>query len=161
MAQKKVYLSNVLLIAAGIIIGLVVTAMLYWPTSPELSKTVVEAEAVPCAPVPCTPITKEIPCTPVPKKDPCADRTTPVLYEGEFPGTAKGPAIIEWWDGGPDTPEHEGYFILNTGETFEYPYRGHYWVFCSRAALDQRYPDHVKEFLKKWPMDQEGRPPNQ
>ena len=114
-------------------------------------------EEIPCTPVPCEPV----PCTPVPEEDLCANRETPVLYEGEFPGTVEGPAIIEWWDGGPNTKEHEGIFFLNEGETFKWDFRGHYWVFCSQTAGEKRYEIHKLEFFDKWPMDEEGRPSTQ
>lgn len=140
-------------------------------TSPEgpfewerIEKPVViqETEVVvntPATPIPATQECAE--CPPCPSDDPCTGRTTPVLYEGEFPATVTGPAIIEWWDGGPNTAEHEGYFKLLPGQTFTYEYYGHYWVFCSLAELDKRYEEHVREFLEKWPMDMEGRPPTQ
>jgi len=152
MFKKRIHLSSVIIIALLIVIALGITLFVIWPDCPEASM----------APVKEILVTEECPDCPVcPPADPCYGLETLVIKDGEFPATVTGPAIIEWWDGGPNTAEHEGIFKLNTGETFEYPYHGHYWVFCSQATLDQRYPDHMEEFLAKWPMDKEGRPPTQ
>lgn len=152
MFKRRVRLSTVIIFTLVALIILGITLVIIWP---DCSQT-------PMLPTEETLVTKDCPECPVcPSTDPCYGLETPVIKDGEFPATVTGPAIIEWWDGGPNTKEHEGIFKLNTGETFTYDHYGHYWVFCSQATLDQRYPDHKDEFLAKWPMDEEGRPPNQ
>jgi len=168
MTQKRKYLKDVVIVVLITIIVMGSIALIsFWPDCPESSETITEKTpitiTVHCPACPECPKCLKCPsCPSCPSEDPCADRTTPVLYEGEFPGTVKGPAIIEWWDGGPATAEHEGIFKLDVDEEdFKWEFYGHYWIFCSQEALETRYPDHMEEFFAKWPMDKEGRPPNQ
>jgi len=144
---------SVVIFILSILLTMAVVIIVTFIFKPEIfcpSKTVVEAETIPCAPVPCTPITKEIPCsTPVPEKN-CVDTTDWVGDnfgpEKPFPANNVSLAIAELWN--PQT----GFCALvkiNEGETLNWKHSGAYWNADSQEALEARWPHHKQEYMSK------------
>lgn len=79
--------------------------------------------------------------------------THPVA-SGKFPGSADGPAIVQWWDG----ESACGIFRLREGKTFAYDGWGTWWRFASEAVADTRYPVHRAEYFNSNQACNEGEP---
>lgn len=84
-----------------------------------------------------------------------------VYLEGSPAPHIDGPAIVEWWGGNAQAPC--GVAVVTTGDTFFWPYSGHWWGFLSQTALEAKYSEHVTAFMNRagnelcvasWPIAQ-------